>query len=184
MKKILQLIYSGAVEVPACEMRSFVKAAKYLRLQGFENVASTATVNDIFGRVPVADRCFSIKLKRIDEDGNYAMDTASAANDEHADEQADQVTTTNGDDPEGENNGSSSSSDSSDDGSVKGADGHGGNADADDENNIGKNIVRQANAFPLSSSSSECGNSDSGTEDEHSGKIFQRVSSDLSPISR
>lgn len=187
MTKILRLIYSGAVEVPARDMRPFVKAAKYLQLQGFDQIEPSHSVEDIFGQVPAKKRCFSIKLKRIDDE-NFAMDTACVSDDDNVDDQPNQSTMTNGDDPHGENNGNSISSDSSDDESGKGAvgngEGDGGDADADaeDENSIGKNMAHKQNGFPLSSSSSsssECGSFEAPA-DKISGKIFSCTPSDMS----
>lgn len=177
MKKILKLIYSGAVVVRACEMGSFVKAAQYLRLQGFEHIDSPCTVNDIFGPVPPNKRSFSLKLKRIVEDDLFAMNTTTTANDKHDDKKANPSTTTNGDNLHGENNGCISS-DSSDDAGEEYGNGNGAiitdGGDADGENNVSNSIEQPAKRFTLSSSSSsssECGPLDIATEDEHSGKI-------------
>lgn len=183
--KVLQLIYRGAVEVPSCQMRSFVRAAKYLRLQGFENIAPTLTVNDIRdgGQVPARKKGFSIILKRIDDDENFAMVASSSANDEHSEVQSNQPTMTNGgDDPMGGNNADDNSSDSSEFGSDNG--GNGGDDDGDngdngnngnngnDDKKTGNNITCQENGYALSSSSSESFESASDSDsEEHAGTI-------------
>lgn len=149
------LIYSGAVEVLAAEMRPFVKAAKYLKLQGFENITPTVSINDIQGGGQTQPhRNYSIILKRIDET-EIAMVTPNGANDEPIDDSSTSRPATNGDDATtGENNcGTSSSDDSCGNGGI-------------DDINSGNKIFNLTNGFPLSTSES----SSSSSEGELFGK--------------
>lgn len=183
MAMILRLIYGGAVAVPACDMRAFMKAAKYLKLPGFEQIPSSVSAKDI--QIP-RRRNYSIVLKRIDEDGNFAIGSSSAENNEqqHGDTQSnEQPTMTNGDDP----NGGDNSSDSSEFGNGDDDNGDGGDHDdhADDGNagcvkynTSSNNIVCQTNGYPLSSSSSS-ESAMSTSDDEHTGKTFTSISSYL-----
>lgn len=67
VKKMLALIYRGIVDIPATEMQSFIRAAKYLRLHGFEKISSNLKVCDITGlRTERSGRGnYQITLKRI-----------------------------------------------------------------------------------------------------------------------
>lgn len=64
VKKILALIYRGIVDISSSDMQSFIKAAKYLKLQGFEKISPELKTNDIIGS-GVRER-YSIKLRRIE----------------------------------------------------------------------------------------------------------------------
>lgn len=64
LKKILAFIYRGAVEVPTSELTTFIKAAKLLKLQGFENVSTLMNPKEI-GLERSGMRQYSIKLKRV-----------------------------------------------------------------------------------------------------------------------
>lgn len=66
VKKILALMYRGIVEVPASDVQLFIEAAKYLKLQGFENISPSVKVDDIDGEQKGHNReKYSIRLKRI-----------------------------------------------------------------------------------------------------------------------
>lgn len=185
----MALIYSGAVEVQLSEMRAFVLAAKFLKLQGFENIKPTVSTDDIrdrTGRYHQPRRGYSIRLKRID-DPELAMDLANGVINGNG-ERSDSTTATT--------NQPMANGDNSNDGSNRGHD-HSNqsgncngnanpNADGDDgasngvrsivdgrtENKIVENGI--SNSFQLSSSSdSEVDNFESASESELSGETLQ-----------
>lgn len=185
VKKIFALIYGGAVEVPVIEMRAFIRAAKFLKLQGFENISPTVSIDDIEGADQIQPRRnYSIRLKRIDE-ADLAMNTTTS-----------NQPMTNGVAPHGENNdngGNGSSSSSSNSNAVNGIGNavngnEGGEGDVDDNvdveididgdgdriNGVGNdnNIICIENRIQLSSSSSsesDAGSFQSPSDSEHSG---------------
>lgn len=175
VQKILQLIYGGAVEVQATDMRSFVKAAKFLKLQGFENIDTSLSLDDIKGadqplQIPPREK-YQIRLKRIDDD-DVAMTTPNGVNDEQFASNSNRSAVTNGGESFVNNVGCSSSSDDSGNGN-----GNGSNQQPTNEsNNVGQNAQNDPllNIFPLlSSSSSSSAESDyNSSESEMSGKMI------------
>lgn len=67
MKYIFILIYGGQVRLPSSDMESFVKAAQFLKLQGFENVSTNMKeLEDEINKKTICPS-ISINLKRIDD---------------------------------------------------------------------------------------------------------------------
>lgn len=148
VQMILQLIYGGAVEVPAKQMRTFVKAAKFLKLQGFANVDTTLSIDDIRGADQIPQEKYTIRLKRMDDDQiNMAMQVSNERHTEPVDANLNPSIMTNGE----INGGCSSSQSGTSDGSSSGSS---RNASASPEiANIGQDELCKANGFPLLSSS-------------------------------
>lgn len=165
----MALIYSGAVEVRACDMRAFVQAAKFLKLQGFENINPTVSADDIRGPDQYQPRRnFSIRLKRIDE-SEFAMDSTDDRNDERFDTTTNQPVMTNGGHPadgndsneSGNGTGSSNVNAETDDGASNGV---GSYVDVENGSTIVENGVQLS-----SSSDSDTDSPGSASESELSG---------------
>lgn len=154
--------------MPASDVRSFFRAAKFLKLQGFENVPSiNAIISDADIQQTKTRKNYSIILKRIDEH-ELTMGTSNGANDEVFDFKLSQPMTssqnTGGNNDGGGGGGGSGSSDGNGNGS-------GGDAGSD------TNIECEAEHFPmLSSSSSESEGDNFGSADENSGKAYTYLS--------
>lgn len=76
VQKIFTLVYAGLVKLPQSEMQKFVKAAKFLKLKGFDEVQSVKSTNGLdnapnngqSSQQRNVRETYSIRLRRIDDD--------------------------------------------------------------------------------------------------------------------
>lgn len=73
LQKIFKLIYGGVIKIPRIDVRAFIKAAKFLKLHGFENI------DDIGGVEQQGDPEFKFTI-RLNRMNSSSLDRSNVMN--------------------------------------------------------------------------------------------------------